>query len=62
MNEIKEVIEVLHPNVSFEYRESRPNEVDVTRADITPLKSLGWQTEISIKRGVFRCFKQLQKA
>ena len=62
LNEIKEVIEVLHPNVSFEYRESRPNEVDVTRADITPLKSLGWQTEISIKRGVFRCFKQLQKA
>ena len=62
LNEIKEVIEVLHPNVSFEYRESRPNEVDVTRADTTPLKSLGWQTEISIKRGVFRCFKQLQKA
>ena len=62
LNEIKEVIEVLHPNVNFEYRESRPNEVDVTRADITPLKNLGWQTEISIKRGVFRCFKQLQKA
>jgi len=62
LNEIREVIEVLHPNVNFEYRDSRPNEVDATKADIFPLKSLGWQAEISIKRGVFRCFKQLQKA
>ena len=62
LNEIKEVIELLHPDINFEFRENRPNEVASTKADIYPLKKLGWQTEISIKKGIFRCFKQLQKA
>ena len=61
LNEIKEVIELLHPDVNFEYKKSRPNEVASTKADAHLLKKLGWQTEISIKRGIFRCFKQLQK-
>jgi len=62
LNEIKEVIELLHPDIIFEFRKNRPNEVASTKADIYPLKKLGWQTEISIKKGIFRCFKQLQKA
>ena len=61
LNEIKEVIEVLHPHVNFEYRESRPNEVATTKANIFPLQDLGWYTKTSIKNGIFRCFKQLQK-
>ena len=62
LNEIKEVIEILHPDVEFDYKDSRPNEVDTTKANIFPLKSLGWHAETSIKRGIFRCFKQLQKS
>ena len=60
LNEIKEVVEALFPKVKFEYKQSRPNEVATTRADTTGLGQLGWKTDVSIKNGVFRCFKNLR--
>mgnify|MGYP003627655057 CR=1 FL=1 len=60
LNRIKEVVEILFPKVKFEYKESRPNEVLSTRAATRPLEELGWETKMSIKNGVFKCFKRLQ--
>ena len=61
LNNIKEIVNLLFPAVKFVYKDSRPNEVARTRANISPLQELGWKAETSIKNGIFRCFKQLQK-
>lgn len=60
LNEMKYIISALFPNIRFKYKESRPNEVQETRANTFPLKKLDWKADISIKDGVFRCFKNLQ--
>ena len=61
LNDIKDLVEMLFPEVKFDYVDPRPNEVSITRADTLPLKEMGWETEISIKNGVFKCFKSLKK-
>lgn len=61
LNDIKDLVEMLFPKVKFEYVEPRPNEVLKTCAETLPLKEMGWETNISIKNGVFRCFKSLKK-
>ncbi len=59
LNEIKEVVESYFPGIDFDYRDPRPNEVQETLANISPLQELGWKAEISIKQGIDSCFKNL---
>ena len=61
LNDIKDVVEMLFPKVNFEYTPPRPNEVATTRANTNGLRELGWETKISIKNGVFKCFKNLKQ-
>ncbi len=56
LNEIKEIAQLFHPEVKFEYVEERKGDVLTTRANIEPLKKLGWSPEVSINKGIHRCF------
>lgn len=57
LNEIKKIVNRTHPEVEFEYVDPRPGDVFETRANVSPLRELGWQTEIGIHEGVEKCFK-----
>jgi UDP-glucose 4-epimerase len=57
LNEIKEIVENFNPNVNFDYVADRPGDVLQTRANIQPLKDLGWSADISIKDGISECFR-----
>ena len=61
LNEVKHIVNGFFPNVSFEYRDDRPNEVRETKALIYPLKQLGWQTNITIESGISSCFENLKQ-
>ena len=56
LNEVKEIVLKYHPGLKFEYRSPRPGDVDITRANIAPLKELGWEPAISINAGIEKCF------
>jgi len=56
LNEIKEIVEKHHPSVKFEYRKERAGDVLTTKAEISPLKSLGWKPAIGIQAGIEECF------
>jgi nucleoside-diphosphate-sugar epimerase len=57
LNEIKEIVENFNPNVNFDYVADRPGDVLQTRANIQPLKDLGWSADIPIKDGISECFR-----
>lgn len=57
LNEIKEIIQK-HHDIDFDYIEPRPGDVMLSRAEIKPLKEIGWQHSIAIKEGITRCFKR----
>ena len=61
LNEIKAIVQKYHPKVDFEYVAPRQGDVLLTKADVKPLKNLGWQTEISIREGIIQCFKKIKK-
>ena len=56
LNQIKDIVEKHHPGVKFEYRAERTGDVLATKADISPLKSLGWIPAIGIQAGIEECF------
>lgn len=56
LNEVKEIVLKYHPGLEFEYRPPRPGDVDTTRANMAPLKELGWEPAISINAGIEKCF------
>jgi UDP-glucose 4-epimerase len=57
LNEIKEIVEKFNPDVNFDYVADRPGDVLQTRANIQPLKDLGWSADIPIKDGISECFR-----
>tara|TARA_R110000824_G_scaffold347711_1_gene534445 strand:- start:1090 stop:1971 length:882 start_codon:yes stop_codon:yes gene_type:complete len=60
LNEVKDLVLSLFPHIQFVDKSTRPAEVLVTKANALPLKKIGWETKISIKDGIFRCFKELR--
>tara|TARA_A100001515_G_scaffold23433_1_gene18069 strand:- start:50327 stop:51208 length:882 start_codon:yes stop_codon:yes gene_type:complete len=58
LNEIKNIVQKYH-NVEFNYIESRPGDVQFTKADISKLKEIGWSAKTSICDGINNCFKNL---
>ena len=61
---LNRVIEIVHrhfPNVKFERRPPRQGDVLLTKANINPLKSLGWRAKISIEEGINNCFNELSE-
>ena len=61
LNEIKQIVSEYFPEVQFDYIASRQGDVLSSKADIGPLKSLGWKPEINIKDGIRQCFSDLLK-
>ncbi|MAG76251.1 MAG: hypothetical protein CL811_05765 [Colwelliaceae bacterium] len=61
LNEVILIIHKYFPNVSFEKRSPRIGDALLTRADIEPLKKLGWSSSISIEEGINNCFLNLKQ-
>ena len=60
LNEMKDIVNKIHPNVKFEYRPPRPGEVEITKADFNKFNDFGWKAKINIENGIRECFKQLK--
>tara|TARA_R110002060_G_scaffold24495_2_gene33279 strand:- start:522 stop:1403 length:882 start_codon:yes stop_codon:yes gene_type:complete len=61
LNEMRKIVEKIFPDVVFETREDRPNEVSETLADTNALLEMGWSAKISPGMGIKKCFKELKK-
>ena len=60
LNEMKKIVEQHIPNVIFEYVEERKGDVKLTKANIKPLKDLGWKPKYTIEKGIHECFRRLK--
>jgi len=60
LNEMREIVKEQLPNVDFDYVEERKGDVRHTKANIEPLKSLGWEPKHTIKEGIHDCFRRLK--
>ena len=58
LNEIKEIVLQHNPEVKFDYVTARDGDVLFTKADISKIKKLGWNPDMSIKEGMNLCFKK----
>ena len=56
LNEIASMVKGYHNNINIDYIDPRPGEVLSTKADISGLLKMGWQSQISIIEGLMRCF------
>jgi UDP-glucose 4-epimerase len=60
LNEIRSIVLKYFPKVEFKYIEERPGDVFVTKADVLPLKQVGWSAKIRVIEGVEGCFSALR--
>ena len=60
LNEMKEMVQEIDSSIKFDYISERPGDVMLTRANVSSLKALGFQTEISIEEGLRDCFTNLK--
>ena len=56
LNEIKNLVLKHYDEIEFIYKPPRPGEVRETRANIEPLKKIGWSSSINIVDGIEDCF------
>lgn len=61
LNEMKQLVKEHFANIDFKYVAPRDGEVLCTKADIGPLKKLGWSPCHDIKEGVSECFRLLKE-
>jgi UDP-glucose 4-epimerase len=62
VNEIYQLVEgVLKTNLQPIYKEDLPGEAEITLADITAAKSLGWTPKVDIREGLRRTIQYLRK-
>tara|TARA_Y100000114_G_C11763350_1_gene331275 strand:- start:1616 stop:2479 length:864 start_codon:yes stop_codon:yes gene_type:complete len=60
LNEIKQIIQNHFPDLKFDYVENRKGDVMLTKADIGPLRDLGWKAKVGIQAGINNCFEELK--
>ena len=60
LNEIKEIVLEQFPEVIFDYVQERKGDVLTTKADMEPLKDLGWEPKMDIREGIEECFTILK--
>lgn len=56
LNELKDLVLKHHPDLNFNYITPRPGEVAMTRANIEPLREIGWSASVSLEEGMKSCF------
>ena len=61
LNEMKEIVNGHFPDVRFDYVEERKGDVLLPKADMAPLKTLGWEPKVSIRDGISQCFENLAR-
>jgi nucleoside-diphosphate-sugar epimerase len=61
LNEIKDIVLEFFENVEFQYIEDREGDVFLTKANMEPLKELGWAPKRNVREGIRECFKLLKK-
>jgi nucleoside-diphosphate-sugar epimerase len=61
LNQMKEIAHRFFPQVKFDYISERLGDVMTTKADISPLTSLGWLPKHEIESGVAECFSLLKE-
>tara|TARA_R100000808_G_scaffold23919_3_gene53847 strand:+ start:11598 stop:12455 length:858 start_codon:yes stop_codon:yes gene_type:complete len=61
LNEMKDIVNEYFPDVQFDYVEKRKGDVLFTKANMSPLKKLGFEPKINVKEGISNCFKQLKE-
>ena len=60
LNQIKDIVNIFNPDVNFDYVADRSGDVLKTRANVQPLKDLGWSADISIVEGISECFRSIK--
>lgn len=60
LNEMKDIVNGHFPDVKFDYVEERAGDVMMTKADMQPLKDLGWEPKVQIRSGISKCFELLK--
>ena len=60
LNEIKDIIIDEFPDIKFDYVPPRAGDVFTTKANIEPLKELGWTADVDIREGIRDCFVRLK--
>ena len=60
LDEIKDIIIDEFPDIQFDYVPPRAGDVFTTKANIEPLKELGWTAEVDIRDGIRDCFVRLK--
>jgi UDP-glucose 4-epimerase len=60
LNQIKDIVNNFNPDIDFDYVADRSGDVLKTRANVQPLKDLGWSAEISIVDGISECFRSIE--
>tara|TARA_Y100001937_G_scaffold18642_1_gene25673 strand:- start:23663 stop:24550 length:888 start_codon:yes stop_codon:yes gene_type:complete len=60
LNEIKDIIIDEFPDIKFNYVPPRAGDVFTTKANIEPLKELGWTADVDIREGIRDCFVRLK--
>lgn len=61
LNEIAKIVNKHFPHVQFSYVEPRGGDVLYTKADMSPMKDIGWKPKIGILEGVEECFIKLKQ-
>ena len=62
LNEMKDIANSHFPDVQFDYVEDRKGDVLLTKANMSPLKELGWEPKKQIKEGISECFESLKRS
>ena len=60
LNEMRDIVLEVFPDIHFEYTPSRLGEVLETKAEIKNFKKVGWSGKIPIKEGIKECFEKLK--
>jgi len=60
LNQIRDIVLECFEDVKFDYVESRTGDVMVTKANMMPLKQLGWAPKHNIKDGIRECYEKLK--
>tara|TARA_R100000152_G_C6684452_1_gene117523 strand:+ start:108 stop:602 length:495 start_codon:yes stop_codon:yes gene_type:complete len=61
LNEIKDIVGNILPDVHFEHVDGRPGDVLETRANTLDIEKVGWKSKIKINKGIADCFEQLKE-
>ena len=59
LNEINDIVLKYH-NVKFDYIEERKGDVMLTKANMEPLKLLGFEPKTDLIHGINKCFKEIK--